>query len=138
MKKYVLVICLIFPVVCLALVVLFIQAELNAENTVVVKMRGFDPFDLIAGHYLYLEPDWVATDCSQFADNRCPTEKFARYYRYYLPEKTAVDLDKHVSCPNTKVEMVFTWRGHAKPLVKNLLINSLPWQEWKENGLPCS
>ena len=134
MKKYILAFFLAMPIIYLLATVLVINSELNAENTVTIAMRGFDPFDLVSGRYLRLSPDWNATDCSQFKDKQCPTEKFSLIYRYYIPEIVASDAEKHVNCPNTKVEMLFVWRGEAKPLVKTLLIDGMPWQEWQHSS----
>ncbi len=134
MKKYGLAVFLALPIIYLLATAGIIHYELYSEKTVTIAMRGFDPVDLVSGHYLYLRPDWDATDCSQFADNRCPTERFSLSYRYYIPEVIASDADKYVNCPNTKTAMVFVWRGNAKPLVKTLLINGIPWQEWQHSA----
>ena len=134
MKKYVLAFFLGLPIIYLLATAVIINLELNAKNTVTIAMRGFDPFDLVSGRYLRLSPDWDATDCSQFKDKRCPTEKFSLSYRYYIPEIVASDAEKYVTCPNTKVEMVFVWRGEAKPLVKTLLIDDMPWQKWQHSA----
>lgn len=134
MIKYKLAFFLALPIICLLGWVLIIQAELYSENTVKVTMRGFDPFDLVSGRYLSLRPDWSNTDCSQFKDKRCPTELFSYTYRYYLPEAAAPDAEKYINCDKAKVEMIFVWRGNAKPLVKTLLINGMPWQEWQHSA----
>ncbi len=133
MIKYKLAFFLVLPIVCLLILVAILQVQLNTGNTIVVSMRGFDPFDLISGRYLYLRPDWSKTDCSQFANNECPTGLFSSGYHYFLPEVVAPDAEKYVNCSDTKVEMVFVWRGNAKPMVKTLLINGMPWQEWQHS-----
>ncbi len=129
-KQYILTFCLLFPVIFLAGWVIRTEYVLHAAQTVVIHMRGYDPRDLLSGHYLHLEPDWNRTDCMQFPEKKCPTERFARSYRYYLPEFDARELERQLTNSDLNVEMVFVYKGQAKPLVKDLLIEGKPWAEW--------
>lgn len=129
-KVYVLGAFLVLPVLFMLGWLAQIEYVLNAERSVVVRMTGYDPRDLLVGHYLYLQPDWSRTDCLQFAESRCPTERFGRRYRYYLPEFDAQELDRVLMQDDLKVEMVFSYKGEGKPLVKELLIGGKPWAEW--------
>lgn len=128
--KRLLIFFLMLPIVFLLAWTLYIEHELKSEKTVVVRMTGFDPRDLLSGHYLHLRPVWGETDCSQFIGGSCPTELFASSYRYYLPEFDAKNLDKQLVSENLKVDMLFVVRGKAKPLVKDLIINGKPWKKW--------
>lgn len=129
--KYILALVLGMPVIFFSYWINSINVSLKHENTVNVRMDGFDPRDILSGHYLYLRPNWQKTDCSQFKSKVCPTELFSYSYRYYLPEFDARDLElKIAGNQNLKIEMVFVINGSAKPLVKELLINGKGWQEW--------
>lgn len=121
---------LMLPIVFLLCWTLYLEYELKSEKTVIVRMTGFDPKDLLSGHYLHLQPVWTETDCSQFTNDECPTELFAVTYRYYLPEFDAKYLDKRLLSENLKIDMLFVLRGQAKPMVKDLLIDNKPWKEW--------
>lgn len=129
-QKYILGAFLVLPVLFLFFWLGSIEYALHAEQTVVIRMSGYDPRDLLSGHYLHLQPDWSLTDCRQFTDNRCPTERFGRSYRYYLPEFDAQKVDRQLRLNNVKIEMIFTYKGAAKPLVKDLLINGMVWDRW--------
>ncbi len=93
-------------------------------------MCGYDPRDLIAGHYLNLQPDWNLTDCSQFNRKRCPVELFNYTYRYYLPEEDIQEIDLLLTQDDLKTEVVFVYKEGAKPRVEELLIEEKPWREW--------
>lgn len=73
-SKYWLGLFLVIPIMFLAAWVAKIETDLKTEKTVMIRMSGFDPVDLISGHYLFLMPDWSQTDCRQFEHNSCPTE----------------------------------------------------------------
>ena len=108
-----------------------IEKQIHTAKTVMVTMQGYDPVDLLSGHYLRLQPDWTETDCQQFENDVCPTELFSYSYRYYLPEFDAIEIDKElIRNTNLKIEMEFAVTGKAKPLVKHLYINGIKWKDW--------
>lgn len=121
---------LILPIILLAAWILKIETDLKTEKTVTIRMSGFDPVDLLSGHYLYLRPNWHETDCAQFSDNTCPTDLFSSSYRYYLPEFDAQKLDQHVWQKNPPIDMIFVLRGKSKPMVQKLMIDGKSWQDW--------
>ncbi len=129
-NKYLLITWLVLPIVVLIGWIINIEINLHTENTVTIRMRGYDPIDLLSGHYLYLQPDWSETDCRQFEQNICPSERFAYSYRYYLPEFDAVNIDRLIAHKNPKIDMVFTYQGQSNPLVKGLRIDGKDWQDW--------
>lgn len=105
-------------------------SEINAPK-LIVAVEGYDPRDLISGHYLSLRLNWQETDCSAFGTAGCPLEKFGyRYiYRYYVPEHDAPILEKLMMKWETKAALEFVLPGNAAPRIKNLLINGKPWQD---------
>lgn len=130
-SKYVLAFFLVLPLVVYLYWIASLEKQLYSSKEVMVAMNGFDPVDLLSGHYLLLRPDWNNTDCAQFEQNRCPTELFAYSYRYYLPEVKAMDVDREIaSNENLKVEISFAINGKANPLVKELYINGQQWKIW--------
>ncbi len=130
-NKYVLLVFLLLPLIVYACWIKHIETRLAQSKTVMIAMQGYDPVDLLSGHYLLLRPDWSRTDCSQFEQNVCPTEIFSYSYRYYLPEFEAMDIDKElVRNSNLKVELEFAVNGMSKPMVKQLYLNGQIWQDW--------
>lgn len=92
-----------------------------------IAVRGFDPRNLLSGHYLLLQPDWNQTDCHQFADNICPQERFRDYYAYYVSEEKALELERLLRQSETQAYLVLSFPIQATPMVKNLEINGQSW-----------
>ncbi|MBS4773656.1 MAG: hypothetical protein KHX55_05220 [Proteobacteria bacterium] len=103
-------------------------SEINAPQYK-IAVRGYDPRDLLSGHYLSLRPDWKKTDCGQFPQNRCPEDVFQYSYRYYVPEQAAPVLEKMLQNGKHKTELLFVWPKYSNPRIKNLLIDNKPWNE---------
>lgn len=118
---------LALPLIFLLLWLIFLQVKASGP-TVVVAMRGYDPRDLLSGHYLRLQPDWEKTDCTQFSDQICPREAFADHYRYYLPETAAPILEKQQDEGQADFAIRFYYKVGEEPFIKELLLNGQPWQ----------
>ena len=103
-----------------------------ADNHVKIAVRGYDPRNLLSGHYLNLELDWNATDCGQFVNRKCPRSKFKNVYQLFVPEERAGELDKAVRSQNNryKIELLFNYRRGSKPRLKEMLIEGQPWRHW--------
>lgn len=106
------------------------------SNQVKVAASGYDPRDLMAGHYIELRIDWERTDCSQFKDNLCPAKDFHSFYRFYVPEEDAYELDRTIRKieNNDKIDLLFAYHPHRQPLLKNLLIDNKTWQKWLQDN----
>lgn len=129
-SKYILAFFLAVPVVYFIASYAYYERQFyQSSETVVVRVRGFDPRDLLSGHYLYLQPDWENTNCCQFDSCDCPAGDFAREYKYFLQEDFAINLDRLVATEKVQTDMTFVYKKGSKPLVKDLLINGLPWKE---------
>ena len=64
MKKYLLIAAVVFPIVVLLGVMLSKQAQLSQGSQVVLPIAGFDPRDLLSGHYLTYRINYGASpDC---------------------------------------------------------------------------
>ena len=105
------------PAVLLAVWAGYLLWQISAGMPVKIKLRGYDPRDLLAGQYISYVLDWDATDCAQFAQGICPKDEFGSYGknrgRFYVPEHLA--------------EMVFSYRPGRPPQVLNLLVNGKTW-----------
>lgn len=133
-SKYFLLLFLTLPIVFLGCWMVSLHLAATNAQIVIVRMRGFDPVDLLSGHYLYLRPDWELTDCQQFANNQCPKKLFEKSYRYYLPEHDAQALNHKINImQDLEIDIVFALQKNRKPLVKSLLINNYPWKDWLSN-----
>jgi len=102
---------------------------------VLISATGYDPRDLLSGHYLNLRLDWNNTDCTQFEGNICDKKNFNKRYRYYLPEKEAKALDKVLARQNLGLLLEFSYTQGREPILRNLFIENLPWKEWTQKNL---
>lgn len=129
MNKKILSVLLAVPVVFFICWIGYLKiSEINAP-TYVIAVRGYDPRDLLSGHYLNLRLDWDNTDCEQFGEKRCPVEKFNYLYRFYVPEHDAPILEKILMRQEATAALTFVWPDKRIPRIKDLQINSKPWQE---------
>lgn len=120
----------LFPIVILGLWAGGLQYELYHGHPVRLPASGYDPRDLISGHYLELQINWDEADCSQFADNVCPKEEFLKSYRYYLNEHAALELEREIMNRNPVMELEFIIAEGQSPQLKELYIDELLWQNW--------
>jgi len=129
LKKYGYIGLIFLPVFILLMSVAAIEVQRQQGSEVVVRLQGYDPRDLLSGHYIRYQLDWENTDCSQFENKICPIRAFDYTGRFYVDEDKAPALDKLVRDSNNTVEMVFSYHKGMKPLALRLLINGKAWQE---------
>lgn len=135
MNKKLWILALAFPWICLVVWTLSLTVQRNRGTEVTVRVMGYDPRDLLSGHYIAYEIDWEHTDCTQFASGICPRDEFCRearwgrQCRFYVPESQAQQLDdlfRHRG--NDKFEVIYAYTPGQIPLAKQMLINGQDWQ----------
>lgn len=142
MKKYILLVFLFIPCFCLLGWTIFLNSTRNTGTDIKVSVAGYDPVELLAGHYISYQIDWENTDCNQFPNKVCPKNNFCkenkwnrgtRQCRFYVPEKDAKSLDellRNQTKNNVKFEVLYSYKkGHA-PIAKQLLINGHDWHKY--------
>ena len=139
-KKILLLIFFIPFIALLAWVVCLYYYQVSGQE-VKVAVTGYDPRDLLSGHYIQYTIDWNRTDCTQFSDGICPEDEFCeearwgRQCRFYIPQKNARELDRLFRKRNLTdmvFEVVYSYRKGSKPIAKQLLINGKDWREMVE------
>lgn len=128
LKKYGYAGLVFLPVMIMMVWVATIENERNLGREVVVRLRGYDPRDLLSGHYIWYQIDWDKTDCTQFEGGLCPKMAFEWSGRFYVPENKAQALDKVVRDTNNTAEMVFSYKEGFKPYALRLLVNGESWE----------
>lgn len=128
LKKYGYIGFVFLPVLALLVWVATIEGQRYQGKEVVVRLRGYDPRDLLSGHYIRYQLDWDKTDCTQFENNVCPIFSFERTGRFYVPEGKAALLEKVIQDSANEPAMLFSYRKGMKPLALNLLVNGKPWE----------
>ena len=145
MQKIKIIAALTFPILVLGLWVIFLTVKSITLPEVTVRITGYDPRDLLSGHYIAYTIDWAKTDCGQFENKICPEKEFKNYavrafwgrqFRFYIPEQYAKQLDDMFrnGRGNHVFEVVYKYRSGVKPLAKDLLIDGKPWQEVIKNN----
>lgn len=120
-----------FPILLLSIWISSLYIKINSRDTVRVVVTGYDPRDLLSGHYVVLRPLWYETDCSQFVGGKCHEENFEYTYRYYLPENDAILLDSIISRQrDLKLELEFAYVFNEEPVIKDFFINEKGWKNW--------
>ena len=119
------------PIIILAAVMGY---YINATrfNWVEITVSGYDPKDFLSGYYMELRPNWGATDCTQFAENKCPREDFLERYKFYIKREQSDKLTEAVNAGIVKLVFAYT-RGHT-PYVVDLLADGKSYIDYlKEN-----
>ena len=139
MKKYILLIILFIPLFYLIGWSLFLNHQRAQGTDIKVSITGYDPRDLLSGHYIAYQIDWEKTDCQQFSNGICPQKEFCsstyrgRECHFYVPEKQASLLDSLLRQRNNnplRFEMVYSYTPGLTPMAKQLLINGQAWQDY--------
>ena len=133
-NKKLLIFSLVFPVIVLLLWTLSLTYYHHSEKrTVLIAVTGYDPRDLVSGHYVQLQPDWNATDCTQFEDNICPKKLFRTSYRYFLPQNEAKNLEVLLANRSQALsaQLQFIFIPNQEPVLKDLFLEGMVWNDWK-------
>ena len=95
---------------------------------VVLPITGYDPRNLLSGHYIEFQIDWSKANCRQAEwKGICPTRDFSGVNRFYVPENRARELERLINNNQYKTEILFAYKPEMRPLAKELLINGEPW-----------
>ena len=138
MNKKALVLAFIAPFIALFTWTMWLYIQQTTGREVKVVVNGYDPRDLLSGHYIQYTIDWDRTDCYQFPDGICPKNNFCQekqltgQCRFYIPEKNAKELDRLFwNRNNTDMifEVVYSYHKGREPLAKSLLIDGKDWRE---------
>lgn len=141
MKKNIRLLLIAAPALLLTLFTITLLWQRSLLPEVTLRIAGYDPRDLLSGHYIAYTIDWENTDCTQFAGNHCPRDEFARssidgrwgkYHRFYIPEENAELLDSlfRQASENLVFEVVYGYAPNFRPQIKRLLINGRNWDEY--------
>lgn len=142
MNKKFLALIFAIPLLCLLSWTVWLYFQQATGIEIRVAVTGYDPRDLLSGHYIQYTIDWERTDCAQFADGNCPKDEFCkearwgRQCRFYIPENNAQELDKmfwHRNATDMVFEVIYSYHKGTEPMAKQLLINGKDWRESLDN-----
>ncbi|MEZ5451454.1 MAG: GDYXXLXY domain-containing protein [Thiothrix sp.] len=156
-KRILLIVSLALPIIALALNAYLKNTQRDGGEEVVLPIEGFDPRDLLSGHYLLYRVDYgvekgcgtqdeeasvclrpmrsiypqgnLPADCELFIRGRCDSHAgfLADIERFYIPEEYAQSLEDKVR--DRKGELVLSVDRQGNAAIRDLLIEGKPWKE---------
>ena len=141
MKNKLLLILLLLPVICLFVWNCFLWYDKDSGTEITVRILGYDPRDLLSGHYIRYRIDWDNTDIEQFNNKSFTKQNFIdslnrKSLRFYVPEKHARYLDKilmessNIKEENRKrIEVIYSYKKGKHPIATKLLVDGKDYKE---------
>jgi uncharacterized membrane-anchored protein len=152
-NKKALIIALLFPIIVLGTLTAYRQYVFSHGDEVVLPISGYDPRDLLAGHYLTYRIDYGVDgicaayspqqtgfvclapkmfsytepeNCSKLIRGVCNYGRFeAGIERYYVSDDKAKYLEEQVRAKAASIVLSVTPGGQAQ--VKDVLVNGRSW-----------
>ena len=101
----------------------------NAKE-VVLPISGYDPRNLLSGHYIEFRINWAKADCQQANwHGHCPVEEFRGVNRFYVPERNARQIERLIN-GQSSVKIVFAYEKGKDPVAKTMLIDGKDWKNY--------
>ncbi|WP_028490002.1 GDYXXLXY domain-containing protein [Thiothrix lacustris] len=155
-RKLWLVVALALPILALAGSAYLKSVQRNSGEAVTLPISGFDPRDLLSGHYLIYRVDYgvevtcdkqqgpasvclkpkrgfyptgeLPTDCTLFIHGQCNDGAFsAGIERFYIPDAYAQVLEDKVR--DRQGELVLAVDDQGNAAIRDLLISGKPWKD---------
>jgi uncharacterized membrane-anchored protein len=155
-SRILLIVALVFPIIALGILTGYKHYKVTVGTEVILPIEGYDPRDLLSGHYLTYRVNYGAKNiceqskaikhsvgyvclqpkhftyfkpetCQLMIKGNCSGSQFkAGIERFYIPENQASKLDKDVRSKKGSIVLSVTPDGHAQ--IKDLLINGKSWK----------
>lgn len=150
-----LIIALLIPIAALAALTAYKKYVLSFGQEIVLPISGYDPRDLLSGHYLIYQVEYgvgsicgggagpqtgfvclspklfsytAPNGCLKVIRGLCNNGRFeAGIEKYYIPEDKAKALEEKVRSKSASIVLSVTTDGQAQ--VKDLLIDGQPWKD---------
>ena len=121
-------IALLLPFLIIFCWVMYYSNFVRNAKEVTLPILGYDPRNLLSGHYVDFRIDWVNADCMQLNWNgRCPVNDFSGVNRFYVPEKFAHRIERLLNS-RSSVQIVFAYEEGKTPVAKTMLIDGKDWK----------
>lgn len=153
---------LCLPIAALAINAYQHHQQLQKGESIVLPIKGFDPRDLLSGHYLIYTVDYgvenlcqeveenqtlevclkptsalraAAMQCDLYIQGTCQRNRFKTgIERFYIPEAQAKPLDQALRNEKGALQVNVDTQGKAQ--IETLLIEGQLWQEWLKEQKP--
>ena len=104
--------------------------QIDKGNLVSVPIMGYDPRDLLRGHYLEYQIDTTKFNRSEYPECYLPT---GTDNRFFIPEESAEWLDQFFRSNKHQFSLLFSCQKGRKAIATELLIDDTNWKIFKEN-----
>lgn len=124
---------IILPLICLISWVVFLQYQIMQKESIRLYVSGYDPRDILSGHYLSLQIDSEKNGCRYERESDkiiCQGHPFKRVYKYYVEEEKGTILEGMIAKKNPTMELEFTLSTFGLPQIKSFYIDGQDWKEW--------
>lgn len=92
-----------------------------------LPIQGYDPRDVLSGHYIQYTINWDKASCDQFPQKVCPFKEFPLVGRFYVPFVEAQQIEKLLE-EGHSAEIVFAYKTGKTPIAKKLFIDQKMWR----------
>lgn len=124
MKNRFAVLFLSLPFLILSCWVFYAFYFVRTAQEVVLPVQGYDPRNILSGHYIRFQINWKEADCYQADwDGVCPVADFKGINTYYIPENQAASIEEKLQSSSYLTEIVFAYHPNHRPIAKELRIN---------------
>ena len=125
---------LLIPFIGMCCWVMYYAHFVKNESEIILPIGGYDPRNLLSGHYIEFQIDWVKANCHQSNwKGSCPKGDFRGISRFYVPENKANELESFLNNGHFSTEIVFAYKAGFRPVAKELLIEGQPWENFIQN-----
>lgn len=103
------------------------------KESIRLYVSGYDPRDILSGHYLSLQIEQDKNGCSyEYERDKiiCQGYAFKRVYQYYLEEEKGKTLERMLAKKDPTMELEFTLSPFGLPQIKSFYIDGQDWKEW--------
>lgn len=156
-RRILLIAALALPILALGVDAFMHHLQRASGEAVTLPIEGFDPRDLLSGHYLQYQVDYgvengcdgyigsasvclrptrgiyprgdLPADCGLFIQGHCDDHGIflANIERFYIPEEYAQSLEDKVRDHQGELALSVDRQGNAA--IRDLLIDGKPWKE---------
>lgn len=113
---------LALPIIVLFFWMSALQVSLSTAEKIVLPVSGYDPRDLLSGHYLRVQV--------LYPENSPYKDCCNNIRRFYVPENKARILEQALNSANVTAEMVIALPKNGEPKPVDLLLNGKSWTEF--------
>ena len=136
MKKDFIFLFLLLPACVFAVWIGLLYQQRNLGQEVRIKIEGYDPRDLLAGHYILYQNNRISVK-DNATGTACKIDDFSGSHKFYIPQKDSARLDKLFNqwrYQRHTFEIVYSCVEGKKPMAKQMLIDGTDWRDFLEKG----